>query len=68
MLTTVQGTYQNGQIILHETPPVQEQTEVIVTFLTNEKKNATRRGGSMRGEVWMSDDFNAPVDDLSDYM
>ena len=68
MLTAVKGIYENGQIILRETPPFQEQTEVIVTFLTKEEKKRTRRGGSMRGEVWMPDDFNAPLDDLSEYI
>ena len=73
MLTAIKGTYENGQIIWHETPPVQERTEVIVTFL-EEKSETTRgnkrnrRGGSMAGEVWMADDFNAPLDDLNDYM
>lgn len=27
-----------------------------------------RQGGSMAGEVWMANDCNAPLDDLSDYM
>ena len=24
--------------------------------------------GSMRGKIWMSDDFDAPLDDMQDYM
>jgi hypothetical protein len=73
MLTAVKGTYDNGQIIWDETPPVQKRTKVIVTFLEesltarpDQKKK--REGGSMRGEVWMSDGFNEPLDDLNDYM
>lgn len=71
MLTTVRGTYQNGQIIWKEKPPVQEPTEVIVTFLeggTISKKKQSRQGGTMKGEVWMANDFNASLDDLKDYM
>ena len=71
MLTAIQGIYENGQIILDETPPVQERTKVVVTFLEGEEDLSSRRsrqGGSMKGEVWMADDFNAPLDDLNDYM
>ena len=68
MLTAVKGTYSNGRIILHEKPPIQEQTEVIVTFLEKEESRRPRQGGSMNGEVWMADDFNAPLDELNDYM
>ncbi len=74
MLTTVRGTHKNGQIIWKEEPPVQEPTEVIVTFLSNEDADTSttekkqHRGGSMRGEVWIADDFNAPLHDLTDYM
>jgi hypothetical protein len=42
---------------------------VLVTFLEEEaEKKQARRGGTMAGEVWMADDFNAPLDDLSNYM
>lgn len=61
MLTTVKGTYDNGRITLHETPSVPEHTEVIVTFLEKEGDRRNRRGGSMKGEVWMADDFNDPL-------
>jgi hypothetical protein len=30
--------YEGGQIIFNEVPPITECTEVIVTFLTEEKK------------------------------
>lgn len=73
MLRTITGTYENGRIIWHETPPVKERTEVIVTFLESKEDKISsnkrkRRGGTMKGEVWISDDFNAPLDDLNDYM
>ncbi len=38
MLTTIKGYYENGQIILKEPAPVNEKTEVMVTFLNEKKK------------------------------
>ena len=69
MLTTVKGTYSNGQIILHETPPLQEQTEVIVTFLEKTPPSGKpRKAGSLAGRGSLPPDFNEPLDDLADYM
>jgi hypothetical protein len=73
MLTTVRGTYENGQIIWREKPPVQERTEVIVTFLEEngnlpDRKKPNRKAGSMKGQIKLADDFNEPLDDLKDYM
>lgn len=70
MLTTTQGTYDNGQIIWDEMPPVQKRTKVIVTFL-EEKPNTTQKpgiAGSLEGRGSIPADFNEPLDDLSDYM
>lgn len=40
MLTTVKGTYDNGQITFHETPPVfSGPVKVIVTFLEPDEDN-----------------------------
>ncbi|WP_288429716.1 hypothetical protein [uncultured Spirosoma sp.] len=73
MLTTVRGIYQNGQIILHETPSVQDGTEVFVTFLNEVKPNEPVSKGGVRFGSWagkysIPDDFNEPLDDLVDYM
>ncbi|APB33569.1 putative conserved small protein [Gloeomargarita lithophora Alchichica-D10] len=27
-----------------------------------------RRAGSLKGKIWMADDFDAPLEDLKDYM
>ena len=37
MLTTIKGFYDHGKIVLTEEPPVKTKTDVIITFLTNEK-------------------------------
>lgn len=63
MLTAVGGTYDNGRIIWDDTPSIKGRKKVVVTFLdedviNSETSKKTRRGGSMKGEVWMADDFN----------
>ncbi|SHN35720.1 DUF2281 domain-containing protein [Mucilaginibacter sp. OK098] len=71
MLTTIKGYYDHGQIILEEIPPVNTKTEVMVTFLSDDKKKATsakRKLGGLEGKVNLPDDFNEPLDDLKDYM
>jgi hypothetical protein len=72
MLTTIKGVYNQGQIILDETPTnVTEPIEVYVTF-TEKKEPATKKKmefGFGKGMVtYMSDDFNEPLEDLKDYM
>ena len=53
--------------------------EVIITFLEpvttftddNEIINKRPRSeiiGSLKGKIWMADDFNDPIDELKDYM
>ena len=69
MLQTVKGTYENGQITLDE-PLATTRAKVIVTVI-EELEPAhpkPRKAGSMQGKIWMADDFNAPLDDLKDYM
>ncbi len=72
MLTAIKGTYENGQITLAEKPISNQKMNVIVTFLeeeTGEKNpNKSRKAGGLSGKVWMSEDFNEPLDDLKDYM
>jgi Protein of unknown function (DUF2281) len=69
MLTAVNGIYENGHIILEENPDFNKKMKVIVTFTeevsTLKKK---RQSGILSGKVWMANDFNAPLDDLKEYM
>jgi hypothetical protein len=70
MLTAIKGYYEKGRIILKEDAPVQERTDVIVTFLT-EKTDTTankRIPGGLAGKVSIPNDFDEPLDDLMDYM
>ena len=69
MLTAIKGYYEEGKIIMGEEPPVFSKTEVIITFLTEEKAPAGKRiPGGLKGKVSIPDDFNEPLDDLKDYM
>ena len=71
MLTTIQGYYEKGRIILKEEAPVTEKTDVMVTFLTekgNNNNNRKRIPGGLKSKVSLPDDFNDPIDDLKDYM
>ena len=71
MLTTIQGYYEKGRIILKEEAPVTEKTDVMVTFLTekgNNNNNRKRIPGELKGKVSLPDNFNDPIDDLKDYM
>ncbi len=69
MLTTIEATYENGQIIWNEQPPIQEKRKVLVTFL-DEADDAPkkRQAGSLKGKIHVPDDFNDPLDDLKEYM
>jgi hypothetical protein len=70
MLTTIKGYYDHGQIVLEETPPVKNKTEVMVTFLDEDNVTVAskRKLGGLEGKVTLPDDFNEPLDDLKEYM
>lgn len=70
MLTTIKGYYEDGQIVLAETPSVSDKTEVMVTFLESQspKEKKERVTGGLKGQVSIPDDFNAPLEDMRDYM
>ena len=71
MLTTIEGIYENGKVILKESPPVEKNGKVLVTFMSDDNNAATgqkRKLGSMTGTIKMTDDFNESLDDLSEYI
>ncbi|MDB5017388.1 MAG: hypothetical protein JWQ84_2220 [Mucilaginibacter sp.] len=70
MLTAIKGYYEKGKIFLKEDAPVQSKTDVIITFLTNDKDQIKdkRIPGGLKGKVSLPEDFNDPLDDLKDYM
>ena len=73
MLQVVKGTYENGHIILEETPQVPGKAKIIVTFLDEkiasaQKPSKKRKLGGLKGRVTIPDNFNDPLDELKDYM
>ena len=59
--------------------PVNEDYEVIITFVRPIKKDDVKAmvkaklprstvKGLLKDKVWMSDDFNAPLDEMKEYM
>jgi hypothetical protein len=39
MLLTIEGIYENGQVIFNVTPPLKEKVKVIVTFMDEVVEN-----------------------------
>ena len=51
--------------------PIKGNYKVIITFLEPIKKDIVRppfEYGSMAEQIWMADDFDAPLDDFKEYM
>ena len=46
-----------GQVILTFTPKVAEQDQI-----------KRRKVGSVKGDYWMAEDFDAPLEDFKEYM
>ena len=71
MFPIIKGIYNNGQITLEECPETKNPVEVLVTFTENVNimPNAKRKFGFGKGTLlYMSPDFNEPLEDLKDYM
>lgn len=71
MLTTIEGIYENGKVILNEIPPLKKRAKVLITFMNESDqpfRETKRPLGTMKGTIKMADDFNDPIDDLKDYM
>lgn len=66
MLTAIQGTYENGQIILDEVPPAQKRAGVVVTFLDEKSlaERSPRKAGVSVKRGSLPADFNEPPDNL----
>jgi len=70
MLTTLKGVYENGKISLSEKPDFIDKAEVLVTFTKKLSKSAkpVKKLGGLEGKIRISEDFDAPLDDLKEYM
>ena len=67
----VKGYYDNGDIILTEKIN-RYKGEIVVIFPTksNDERDSKRAAflGCMKGQGWISEDFNEPIDVMEDYM
>jgi Protein of unknown function (DUF2281) len=70
MLTTIEGTYENGQITLDHQPLDITKAKVKVVF-EDEKDGvkiiSKRKMGIFKGTIKISADFDEPLDELKDY-
>jgi len=57
--------------LIVDVPPEIPAGQVILTFtpkaVVSEQKKQ-RKFGCVKGDYWMADDFDAPLDDFKDYM
>jgi hypothetical protein len=69
-MLSVKGYYEKGHVFFNDEPQISGRTEVIITFLSDEKneRKAARVPGGLAGKVGIPDDFNDPIEDLKDYM
>ena len=55
-------------------PDYQQEVNNFIDFILEKKINIlpperrNRESGQLKGKVWMSPDFDAPLEDLKDYM
>lgn len=75
MYTSISGLFENGQLTLLERAPTSKKSKVVITFLEEvdvpesaSHKPAKRRLGGLEGKITLPDDFNEPLDDLTEYM
>ena len=68
MLTIVEGVYNNGKVILNETPKIDKPVKVMVTFMEETEKsnmNDERRPGFLKGFfTYIDPNFNEPLEEL----
>ena len=72
MLTTIEGVYENGQIVLKHKPKSTAKAKVMVIFEEEGTETtyapAKRPFGIAQGAIQLSPDFDDPLEDLEDYM
>ncbi|MEA5258036.1 DUF2281 domain-containing protein [Arcicella aquatica] len=71
MLTTIEGTYENGQVVFNEIPPAVNKSKVLITFVEEIQiptKAKKRLFGTLKGTINVPADFNEPLDDFKEYM
>jgi len=76
---TIRARYDGKNFKPMQAIPIKEDCEVLITFLEPEKKDISNVKelkklprstvkGLLKGKVWMSDDFNEPLEEMKEYM
>jgi len=76
---TVKAIYDGANFRLSQPISVSGKYEVVITFLepikedvvndvSQKKRPLSELRGFMKGCVWMADDFNAPLEEMQEYM
>ena len=71
MYATINGIFENGILLMLETPPTAKKSKVVITFMEELEtlpKPTKRKLGGLEGKVSIPDDFNEPLDDLKEHM
>ena len=72
MTTTIRGIYKDGAIILSQYPSFAFEEEVEIVFTEkkgNNTSNSDRKPGFAKDYIlYVSDDFDEPLEELKDYM
>ena len=73
-MQSIKAVYDGTDFLPMQPIPVIGQFEVIITYtkpIKNERKVKLPRSeviGLLKGKVWMAEDFNAPLEELEEYM
>ena len=78
-MQSIKAIYDGVNFMPKQPIPVKGKYEVVITFIEpiNEetaninqsvKLPCSTAKGLLKGKVWMSDDFNAPLEELKEYM
>ncbi len=71
MMYAIKAIYDGSNFNPIQPIPVKENYEVVITFLEPVepvKKTVAELEGLFEGKIWMSDDFDAPLEDMREYM
>jgi len=78
-MQAIKAIYDGVNFMPQQPIPVKGRYEVIITFIeplvndstnigTVEKRPVSELRGLLKGKVWMSDDFDEPLEEMKEYM
>ena len=77
-MQAIKAIYDGANFKPQQPIPVKGKYEVVITFVeplkesvvtkTTKKRPMSELKGLLKGKVWMSDDFNGPLEEMREYM